>query len=243
MRAKLCVSRIGGPRLSTRARLAMFLARSPMRSSSLAILMAARVSRRSTAMGWRRASSFSAWSSMVCCSWSMRGSPAMADSASAVSRRAMASTASANCASARPPIWATALASASSCSVKALTVCSLIQGSRATGVRSVCFVAPDRHGHMTDLYHFCDSGEGLIFGRGRRKEDCDGAALAQPAVDGEPALVAVDDVLDDGQAEPGAAPLPAPLHVHPIETLGEPRDGLARDAFAVVADHPLDHEM
>ena len=39
-----------------------------MRSSSLAILIAASVSRRSTAMGWRSASSFSAWSSIVCCS-------------------------------------------------------------------------------------------------------------------------------------------------------------------------------
>ena len=38
---------------------------------------------------------------------SMRGSPPTALSASAVSRRAMASMASANWASARPPIWAT----------------------------------------------------------------------------------------------------------------------------------------
>jgi hypothetical protein len=50
----------------------------------------------------------------------------MAASASAVSRLAMASMASANWASARPPIWATLVASDSSCSVKALTVCSLI---------------------------------------------------------------------------------------------------------------------
>ena len=47
--------------------------------------------------------------------------------------------------------------------------------------------------------------------------------------------MAVDDVLDDGQPEPGAAPLPAALHIHPVEALGQARDGLARDALAVVA--------
>src|ERR1700748_3713157 len=67
MRARLWVSRIGGSRLSTMARLAMFLARSPMRSSSLAILIAARVSRRSTAIGWGSAKSLSARFLVRCC--------------------------------------------------------------------------------------------------------------------------------------------------------------------------------
>ncbi len=49
-----------------------------------------------------------------------------------------------------------------------------------------------------------------------------------------PAVMAADDVLDDGQAQPGAAALAAALHIHPIESLGQARQRLARDALAVI---------
>jgi hypothetical protein len=48
--------------------------------------------------------------------------------------------------------------------------------------------------------------------------------------------VSVDDVLDDGEAEAGAAGRPRTAAVHPVEALGQARDVLARDARAVVGD-------
>src|SRR5690348_16890123 len=49
-------------------------------------------------------------------------------------------------------------------------------------------------------------------------------ALAGLGADGQQAPVAVDDVLDDGEAETGALLLAARLGVDPIEPLGQPRD-------------------
>ena len=71
--------------------------------------------------------------------------------------------------------------------------------------------------------------------RGRQKHgEC--AALARRALDLQPALMAVEDVLDDGKAEPRTATLAAAFDVDPIESLGQARDGLARDAFAFILD-------
>ena len=43
-----------------------------------------------------------------------------------------------------------------------------------------------------------------------------------------------DDVFDDGEAESGAAELPAAGRVDPVEPLGQSRQVFARDARAVV---------
>ena len=43
-------------------------------------------------------------------------------------------------------------------------------------------------------------------------------------------------MLDDGEAEPGAADRPAPAGVDPVESLGEARQMLGRDALAAVGD-------
>ena len=55
------------------------------------------------------------------------------------------------------------------------------------------------------------------------------------ALDVEPAAMAVDDVLDDGEAEPGAAQLARAGGIDAVEALGQARQMLARDAVAVVA--------
>ena len=61
------------------------------------------------------------------------------------------------------------------------------------------------------------------------------AAFALPAFDLQPALMAIDDVLDDGQAQPGAAFFPAAFDVHPVESLGQAGHGAGGDALAVIA--------
>ena len=48
--------------------------------------------------------------------------------------------------------------------------------------------------------------------------------------------MAVEDVLDDGQPQPGAALLAARLDIDAVEALGEPRQVLGGDAGAEVAD-------
>ena len=57
----------------------------------------------------------------------------------------------------------------------------------------------------------------------------------------EPAAVALDDMLDDRQAEAGAAERAASARVDPVEALGHPRDMLGGDALALVGDGELDH--
>src|SRR5882724_1185969 len=85
----------------------MFLARSPMRSRSFETRSAPTISRRSTAIGWRRAMVRMARSSISRCRLSMVGSSETTRWASLASRRASASTDSAICFSASPPISAT----------------------------------------------------------------------------------------------------------------------------------------
>src|SRR5262245_38274468 len=114
--------------LSATTRLAMFLARSPMRSRSLANRKAATISRRSIAMGWRRAMVRIAFSSMSRCNWSVVRSAVMTRCARSVSRLASASTASAISFSARPPISATLRAISCRSTSKALAVWSGIVG-------------------------------------------------------------------------------------------------------------------
>src|SRR6516162_7675080 len=61
--------------------------------------------------------------------------------------------------------------------------------------------------------------------------------LAQPrhAFDRQPAAVAVEDVLDQRQAQPGAALRAALRYIDPIEALGQPRQMLGRDAGTAIA--------
>src|SRR5215467_5264057 len=107
-------------------RLPMFLARSPTRSRSLAMRSALTTSRRSTAIGCRRAMVSTAFSSISCWSVSIAGSSATARRARSASRLASASTASATCFSASPPISATMRAMSCRSTSKAFAVCSLI---------------------------------------------------------------------------------------------------------------------
>src|SRR5262249_53594883 len=107
-------------------RLPIFLARSPMRSRSLETRSAPTISRKSTAIGWRRAIVSTAFSSISACSASTSGSVATVCCARSASRRASASTASATCFSARPPISATMRVSSWRSMSKAFVVWSVI---------------------------------------------------------------------------------------------------------------------
>src|SRR5262249_22256402 len=109
---------------SASTRLAMFLARSPIRSRSFDTRKEPTMSRRSTAMGWRRAMVRMAFSSIVRCRLSTDGSSAITFCASSTSRRASAMTESAISFSARPPISATMRESSPRSASKALIVCS-----------------------------------------------------------------------------------------------------------------------
>ena len=68
--------------------------------------------------------------------------------------------------------------------------------------------------------------------RGAGKHEPEDRALARLAVDVELAAVALHDVLDDRQPEPGAAGLARAAAVDAIEALGQARQVLARDARA-----------
>src|SRR5665213_2939230 len=109
---------------SAATRLPMFLARSPIRSRSVATRMAPTISRRSTAIGWRRAMVNTARSSIMCCRLSISASAATTRLPSAMSRRISASTESTIMRSARPPISATSRVNSCRSSSNALAVCS-----------------------------------------------------------------------------------------------------------------------
>ena len=70
-----------------------------------------------------------------------------------------------------------------------------------------------------------------------RPGQADGEARARAfgAGDGQPAAVAVDDVLDDGEAEARAQPVARLLALDAVETLGQTRQVLAPDARPLVA--------
>src|SRR4051794_39421862 len=109
---------------SAATRLPMFLARSPIRSRSVATRMAPTISRRSTAIGWRRAMVNTARSSISRCRLSISTSAATTRRPSATSRRTSASTDSTIMRSARPPISATSRVSSCRSLSNALAVCS-----------------------------------------------------------------------------------------------------------------------
>ena len=70
----------------------------------------------------------------------------------------------------------------------------------------------------------------------RRQHHRKGRALAGRALDVEPAAMAVDHVLDDGEAEAGAAELARARGVDAVEALGEPRQVAGRNAVALVGN-------
>src|ERR1700677_709407 len=109
---------------SAATRLPMFLARSPIRSRSVATRMAPTISRRSTAIGWRRAMVSTARSSITRCRLSISASAATTRLPSATSRRISASTDSTIMRSARPPISATSRVNSCRSLSNALAVCS-----------------------------------------------------------------------------------------------------------------------
>src|SRR3979411_605581 len=102
----------------------MFLARSPIRSRSVATRMAPTISRRSTAIGWRRAMVNTARSSITRCKLSISASAATTRLPSAISRRTSASMESTIMRSARPPISATSRVNSCRSLSNALAVCS-----------------------------------------------------------------------------------------------------------------------
>src|SRR4051812_7185376 len=102
----------------------MFLARSPIRSRSVATRIALTISRRSTAIGWRRAMVSTARSSITRCRLSTSASAATTLLPSAASRRTSASTESTIMRSTRPPISATSRVNSCRSPSKAFAVCS-----------------------------------------------------------------------------------------------------------------------
>src|SRR5712672_2215741 len=102
----------------------MFLARSPIRSRSVATRMALTISRKSTAIGWRRAMVSTARSSITRCRLSISTSETTTRLPSATSRRISASTDSTIMRSARPPISATSRVNSCRSLSNALAVCS-----------------------------------------------------------------------------------------------------------------------
>src|ERR1700730_16388074 len=109
---------------SAATRLPMFLARSPIRSRSVATRMAPTISRKSTAIGCRRAIVNTARSSITRCRLSISASAATTRWPSAMSRRISASTESTIMRSARPPISATSRVNSCRSLSNALAVCS-----------------------------------------------------------------------------------------------------------------------
>src|SRR5580658_8152227 len=109
---------------SAATRLPMFLARSPIRSRSVATRMAPTISRRSTAIGWRRAMVSTARSSITRCRLSISASAVTTRLPSSTSRRISASTESTIMRSARPPISATNRVNSCRSPSNALAVCS-----------------------------------------------------------------------------------------------------------------------
>src|ERR1700730_7162753 len=109
---------------SAETRLPMFLARSPIRSRSVATRMAPTISRKSIAIGWRRAMVNTARSSIVRCRLSISASAATTRWPSGTSRRINASMESTIMRSASPPISATSRVNSCRSLSKALAVCS-----------------------------------------------------------------------------------------------------------------------
>src|SRR5262245_18535758 len=100
---------------------------------------------------------------------------------------------------------------------------------------------PWRRGRRLALHQGQRAGFGHGWGGSDGEEDADRGALAEGARDGEGAAVGLDDVLDDGEAEAGAAELARACLVDAEEALRETRQVLGGNADAAVLDRDLDH--
>src|SRR3954465_5583269 len=94
---------------------------------------------------------------------------------------------------------------------------------------------------MTVLQRFRDSGRrwGITRGGGgssRRKIGRESGAHARRAFDHQRAMMAVDDVFHDGEAESGARDFASLLAGNAVESLGEPGQMLARDTSAAIGN-------
>src|SRR5467141_1100763 len=69
----------------------------------------------------------------------------------------------------------------------------------------------------------------------RAQEDGEHRAGAEGALDVEKTAMAVEDVLDDREPEPGAAHFARPRGVDAVEPFGQSRQMLAGDALALIA--------
>src|SRR5262245_42022266 len=118
------------------ARLAMFLPRSPMRSSSFEMRSAAMICRRSYARGCRRAIITTACSSISFSNVSIASSSLMVAAASSGSRRSSASKDWPSTCSVRPPILAILLLRRESSSSYDLTMCSCCCSIRSVSSRA-----------------------------------------------------------------------------------------------------------
>src|SRR3546814_4164486 len=80
-------------------------------------------------------------------------------------------------------------------------------------------------------------GGGLLARKHARGTEvaAEGAALADLALDLQPRLVQLHDVLDDRQAQAGAAGLARAAGGHAVEAFGDPRQVRGGDAVAAVA--------
>src|SRR5437868_6031514 len=75
---------------------------------------------------------------------------------------------------------------------------------------------------------------------GGGQRDGDGGSRANARSNRERPAVPLDDMLDDGEAEPGAAAVAATRGVDAVEALGQARQVLRRDSLAAVGDGELD---
>src|SRR5258706_13922242 len=175
---------------SAATRLPMFLARSPIRSRSVATRMAPTISRRSTAIGWRRAMVSTARSSITRCKLSISASATTTRLPSATSRRISASTDSTIMRSARPAISATSRVNSCRSPSNALAVCSeamLLSSAEPAG--DVVLGAPiaRRREYLVGLVEFdqfTEIHEGSLVGDARGLlhvvgDDRDGVVLGQ----------------------------------------------------------------
>src|SRR5579883_3649726 len=96
---------------------------------------------------------------------------------------------------------------------------------------------------MTMRLQFCDSAPGRrasnawwLGSLSNRQVNGEDRPLAQLAFDLQQAPVVIDNMFNDREPEAGATELPGAGRVDPVEALGQPRNMLAEDALAVIAD-------
>src|SRR5436190_8457682 len=75
------------------------------------------------------------------------------------------------------------------------------------------------------------------------QEHCKDRADPWCAFDLERSAMVVEDVLDDRQAEPGAAHLARSRRVYPVESLGQPGQVLAPYALTLIAHGNRDYRV